>query len=222
MNALVPLHFEAADVRMVMRDGVPWWCAVDIVPILDYHSAQTMVRSLDPDEKGYAEMHTPSASGDGRGGGLQKMMVISLSGLLACTIRSHSPRARVFRRWVTGEVLPAILKYGFYDPARLAALQAEESRPIPPTQQERFFQEVERYERRTGFKVTTLPDVSDNKLRQLKLGAGLVGMLDRGKLWAVFVSAGFDMHYVLFGQTWGDRMTASAIPSASTMIEAMN
>jgi prophage antirepressor-like protein len=40
--------------------------------------------------------------------------VVSESGLYCLIIRSNLPEAKVFRKWVTGEVLPAIRKTGAY------------------------------------------------------------------------------------------------------------
>ena len=42
------------------------------------------------------------------------MMLISESGLYALIMRSNKPEAKVFRKWVTSEVLPSIRKTGSY------------------------------------------------------------------------------------------------------------
>lgn len=40
--------------------------------------------------------------------------MINESGLYSLVFTSRKPAARAFRRWVTGEVLPAIRRTGFY------------------------------------------------------------------------------------------------------------
>lgn len=53
------------------------------------------------------------------------MAVVNESGLYALIFRSRKPEARLFRRWVTGEVLPAIRRTGTY------AIPAPASRALP-------------------------------------------------------------------------------------------
>lgn len=208
MNDLVALHFDTSRVRMTMINGEPWWVAADAAPILEFHSAQTMVRSLDDDEKGYAEMHTPSASGDGRGGGIQRLLVISLSGLLACTIRSRSPHANQFRRWVTGEVLPTILRHGQYpappaiDPATLPAPHSQQIM-ADATPAARMLVELERIaaaERQT-VEAHFGKVISKAKLVALRRGDGSVAGLLTGKdnVLPELVGAGVDLRFVFTG-----------------------
>jgi hypothetical protein len=64
------------------------------------------VRGLDADEKGLRTTETL--------GGAQSLVAVNESGLYALIFRSRKPSARIFRRWVTTEVLPAIRKQGFY------------------------------------------------------------------------------------------------------------
>ena len=46
------------------------------------------------------------------------MMLISESGLYTLVMRSNKPEAKVFRKWVTSEVLPSIRKTGGYSVAQ--------------------------------------------------------------------------------------------------------
>lgn len=64
------------------------------------------LRRLTPDEKGVNRIDTP--------GGPQDMTIVSESGMYALVLRSDKREAIDFRRWVTGEVLPAIRKTGPY------------------------------------------------------------------------------------------------------------
>lgn len=106
MSDLTIFAFESAAVRTLMIDGEPWFVAADIANVLDYRNAYDMTRMLDDDEKGTHIMRTP--------GGDQEMTIINESGLYSCILRSRKPEAKVFRKWVTAEVLPSIRKTGGY------------------------------------------------------------------------------------------------------------
>lgn len=98
--------FGEHKVRVVVRDGEPWFVAVDVALTLGYRNAPDAARHLDDDEKGTQIVRTP--------GGDQKVTVINESGLYALVLRSRKPEARKFAKWVTSEVLPAIRKTGVY------------------------------------------------------------------------------------------------------------
>ena len=93
-------------IRVVMRDGEPWFVAKDVCECLDLANSRDAVSRLDDDEKGVGKADTL--------GGSQDMMLISESGLYTLVMRSNKPDAKVFRKWVTSEVLPSIRKTGGY------------------------------------------------------------------------------------------------------------
>lgn len=107
MSDLTLYNFEQMPVRIAMRDGEPWFLAPDVATVLGYKHAPHMVRMLDEDEKGVQIVDTL--------GGQQQQSIISESGLYAAILKSRRPEAKRFRRWVTGEVLPAIRRTGRYD-----------------------------------------------------------------------------------------------------------
>lgn len=101
-------HFEeSADVRVIVKEGEPWFVAKDVCDVLGLTNSRVSTQSLDPDEKGVSKVYTPA-------GGEQEMTIINESGLYALVIRSNKPNARKFRKWITAEVLPAIRKTGRY------------------------------------------------------------------------------------------------------------
>ncbi|MFZ5704908.1 MAG: Bro-N domain-containing protein [Pseudomonadota bacterium] len=119
LNALESYQFEENPIRVVVISGDPWFVAVDVAKVLGYAQAAFMTRNLDEDEKGLHIVQTL--------GGDQQMNVISESGLYAAIFKSRREEAQRFRRWVTGEVLPAIRRTGRYelfegDPAPAAQL----------------------------------------------------------------------------------------------------
>lgn len=93
-------------IRVIMRLGDPWFVASDACKCLDLANSRDAVSRLDDDEKGVGKVDTL--------GGSQDMMLISESGLYTLIMRSNKPEAKVFRKWVTSEVLPSIRKTGGY------------------------------------------------------------------------------------------------------------
>ena len=110
-NALQCFAFEDNLVRVVMRDGKPWFVALDVCRAIGIANSRDAIERLDVDEKGVALTDTL--------GGRQEVQVISESGLYAIILRSRSAMepgtpAHSFRKWVTDEVLPQIRKTGTY------------------------------------------------------------------------------------------------------------
>lgn len=103
-------HF--GQVRVVMRDGDPWFVASDVCRALDVSNNRQAVSRLDEDEKGVILNDTNR--------GKRSMAVVSEPGLYALVLGSRKPEAQAFRRWITHEVLPAIRQEGAYmTPERL-------------------------------------------------------------------------------------------------------
>jgi prophage antirepressor-like protein len=106
MNQLTPFQFHIHQVRtMLIGDNVQF-IAADVAAALEYASAKDMVRAVDDEDQGWAEVPTL--------GGIQRMRVINESGIYSATFRSRKPSAKAFRRWVTAEVLPTIRRTGSY------------------------------------------------------------------------------------------------------------
>ncbi|CAB3783380.1 BRO-N domain-containing protein [Pararobbsia alpina] len=105
-TAVSPFNFEGKDVRVIERDGEPWFVGSDVCDVLEIAKVDSALRGLDADEKG---THTVSTLG-----GAQRVGIISEPGLYALLAKSRKPEARRFKRWVTSKVLPAIRKTGNY------------------------------------------------------------------------------------------------------------
>lgn len=104
---ILPFQFDTHEVRTLLIDDQPWFIAADVARALQYQTAKDMARNLDDDERGRQIVPTPS--------GDQEMTVINESGLYSAILRSRKAEAKRFKRWVTGEVLPAIRQHGRYD-----------------------------------------------------------------------------------------------------------
>lgn len=106
MTDLMEFEFNSMSVRMMEREGEPWFVARDIAEVLEYRSASDALRILDDDEK---LLRTLCVSGQNR-----EVNLINESGLYSLVLRSNKPEAKVFKKWVTSEVLPSIRKHGGY------------------------------------------------------------------------------------------------------------
>lgn len=105
---------EFGSVRVVMRDGEPWFVAKDVCEILGLENVAWAIETLDNDEKSFLGSITNSDTCNNFSGLRKDSRIISESGLYALIFKSRKPIAIKFRKWVTSEVLPAIRKTGVY------------------------------------------------------------------------------------------------------------
>lgn len=111
MNELTSLDFEGTPVRIVNSEGgEPRWVLADVCRACGIDNSRNVAARLDDDQKGVVTMDTL--------GGPQKVNVVTESGLYDVILDSRKSEARRFRKWVTGEVLPAIRRTGGYIPVR--------------------------------------------------------------------------------------------------------
>ena len=110
MGNLQVFNFNGADTRVQIVNGEPWFVAKDVADVLGYSDTQAMTRRLDGDEL--------ATCTDDSSGQVRHVVIINESGLYSAILGSTKPEARNFKKWVTGEVLPAIRKQGGYMVAR--------------------------------------------------------------------------------------------------------
>jgi anti-repressor protein len=106
MNSLIPFNYNSNQIRIIVKDGEPWFVAKDVCDILEISNGRDAVSRLDEDEKDVAITDTP--------GGKQNMTIISESGVYALVFTSRKEEAENFKRWVRKEVIPSIRKHGAY------------------------------------------------------------------------------------------------------------
>ncbi|MFG5202274.1 Bro-N domain-containing protein [Xylella fastidiosa subsp. multiplex] len=106
-RSIIPFDFHSHVVRVVMRDGNPWFVAKDIAEALEYRwNASKSISHVPSEWRGVESVSTPS--------GQQEVIVISEPGLYFFLGRSDKPKALPFQKWLAGEVLPSIRKTGEY------------------------------------------------------------------------------------------------------------
>lgn len=120
MSEIIPFQFEAHAVRVQVDDaGLPWFNATDVCDALEMGNPSQAIKShVDADDLQKLEVIDNL-------GRTQRANHVNESGLYALILGSTKDAAKRFKRWVTGEVLPAIRKTGAYSaPRALASLPA--------------------------------------------------------------------------------------------------
>lgn len=112
---------EFGKVRVIQKDGQPWWVLSDVCKALGLTNPSKVVQRLDEDERLKVDPNLELGSRSN-----MPLTLISESGLYAVILRSDKPQARAFRKWITAEVLPAIRQHGAYiTPETLERMQVD-------------------------------------------------------------------------------------------------
>lgn len=99
--------FNGNEIPVIIdENNNPFFIASDICSLLDLTNPTESLRALDDDEKLTSEIL--------RAGQKRKVNLINESGLYSLVIRSNKPEAKIFKKWITSEVLPSIRKHGTY------------------------------------------------------------------------------------------------------------
>lgn len=104
--------FENSDfgkVRVVERDGEPWFVAADVCRALGLEQVSRALDRLDEDERGLLKVTHPQSPSK-----TQEVNGVNESGLYHLVLCSTKPEAKAFKRWVTHEVIPSVRKHGAY------------------------------------------------------------------------------------------------------------
>lgn len=98
---------EFGSIRTVEINNEPWFVGKDVVDILGYQNGSRDINRHvnEEDRQNYQNGTFESNRG---------LTIINESGLYSLILSSKLPKAKEFKRWVTGEVLPAIRKTGGY------------------------------------------------------------------------------------------------------------
>ena len=105
-NEIQIFNFENNEIRTLNIDGKPYFVGKDIADILEYSNPQKALRDhVDEEDKTVNESFTVNGT---------KAVLINESGLYSLILSSKMPNAKKFKRWVTSEVLPAIVHKGVY------------------------------------------------------------------------------------------------------------
>lgn len=108
-NEIQIFNFENNQVRTLNIDGQPYFVGKDVADVLGYSNTRDALnRHVEfEDKKDGVVIHDSI-------GRQQTPTFINESGLYSLILSSKMPNAKKFKRWVTSEVLPAIVHKGVY------------------------------------------------------------------------------------------------------------
>lgn len=108
MTALDVFKYDQREVRVVLRDGEPWFVAADAAAILGYAGgARNAIARLPERMKGVEDVNTP--------GGRQRMVVLSEAGVNRLIMRAETEQAERVQDWLAEVVMPSIRRTGTYE-----------------------------------------------------------------------------------------------------------
>ena len=155
--------FETHPVRIVLRDGEPWFVATDVCTALEYlNPSKAIADHVDEDDR---SNETLDRSRMGK-----KAIIISESGLYALVFRSKKQEAKKFAKWVTSVVLPSIRKTGSYREGVQASSNAETQTSGKYTQAARIAPELMEILRSFNLTAETANSIA---IEQLRIETGL-------------------------------------------------
>lgn len=104
-------NFEQNEVQTVVINEEVWFVGKDIANVLGYsNSRKTLADHVDEEDKQIIQRsQNVTLEIPNRG-----LTLINQSGVISLALSSKLPSARKFKRWVTSEVIPSVLKNGSY------------------------------------------------------------------------------------------------------------
>lgn len=108
MNQLQQVfNYGIKEVRTVFVDNELWFVAKDACDVLELTNPSKAISTIDDDEKttltiSYSDNLTTN------------VLAVNEGGLYSLIFKSRKPEAKVFKRWITHEVIPTIRKTGQY------------------------------------------------------------------------------------------------------------
>ena len=99
---------QFGEIRTAGTPDEPLFCLADVCQSIGISNARNVKSRIDEEDVRQVDTLT--------NGGIQSITYVTESGLYDVILRSDSPNAKPFRKWVTSEVLPSIRKHGAYLP----------------------------------------------------------------------------------------------------------
>lgn len=112
-NSLQLFQNAGFKIRVVMRDGEPWFVAKDVAACIEHSDTSAMCKLCREKDKVVASARDFD-SDDLSESGNARITLISESGLYRILAKCNLPKCEPFESWVFDEVLPSIRKTGSY------------------------------------------------------------------------------------------------------------
>lgn len=104
---IIPFEYQGTPLRVVQMRGEAWILMPDLCRAVGHTNPTKAQKSIDEDDLTKVKV----IDGLGR---MQEVNACNQSGLYQFLLRSKLPASKPFRRWVTREVLPAVMQHGHY------------------------------------------------------------------------------------------------------------
>ncbi|NYZ69985.1 hypothetical protein H0A36_28635, partial [Endozoicomonas sp. SM1973] len=111
---LIPFTFNHSSIRVIDKDGEPWFVAKDVAQLLGYARPSDAVAAHCKATSLLKYGEIPTLETPPRG-----LTIIPESDVFRLIVKSKLPEAQKFERWVMEEVLPNIRKTGSYGVAKI-------------------------------------------------------------------------------------------------------
>lgn len=199
---------QFGEVRVVQKDGEPWFVAVDVCRVLELGNNRQALARLDEDEKGVISNDTP--------GGKQSLNIVNEPGLYSLVLGSRKPEARAFKRWITHEVIPSIRKTGSYTlprdyPSALRALADEaEKNQLLAAENEAQRQEIADFQPKKQYLDTILASPGAMAITQIAADYGMSAKQLNRILHEAGVQRKVNGQWILYREHMGKGYTKSA------------
>jgi anti-repressor protein len=106
-NLLQVFNYCNNKVRIIMKDGEPWFVLKDVCDLLGLSNSRMIASRLDEDDVSITYLIDNL-------GRQQQTNIINENGLYDVILLSRKPEAKQFKRWITHDVLPSIRRHGAY------------------------------------------------------------------------------------------------------------
>ncbi len=106
-NEIVKFDFQKNNIEVIMIDGEPWFMGKSVADVLGYANSRKAIADHVEEEDKQILMLQGQV-------GYPARIIINEPGLYSLIFSSKLPEARIFKRWITHEVLPSLRKTGSY------------------------------------------------------------------------------------------------------------
>ena len=137
-HSIIPHDFGGKALHSIFNEnGQLWFGGREVCEILGIINYRDALSRLDESDKKVSVLPTLDT--------VNPVTIISEGGLYQLIFSSRKPEAKLFKKWVTHEVLPSIRKYGFYGfNPKVMELESEIKRVKKEFEKEEDYQERKR------------------------------------------------------------------------------
>jgi hypothetical protein len=109
-------QYKGKKVFVIIKEGVVWFKGIDIARLLDIECGHDAIRNstAKEDQKDFMTLKGESDSPFENEKFHPQTIFVNQEGMYDLVMTSRKPEAKIFRRWISHEVLPSINRFGSY------------------------------------------------------------------------------------------------------------